>query len=107
MRLPLLGIRRMPVALRAALLPERRPAAVADALCSRQNPTFAFEAPAPRRALTALARVTLSAPARATLTAPARVTLWDEIAPPLPLPLPVPSDAAHTVQQLAPDDLCK
>ncbi|AFT86739.1 hypothetical protein BUPH_03165 [Paraburkholderia phenoliruptrix BR3459a] len=105
----------MPVALRAALLPERRPAAVADALCSRQNPTFAFEAPAPRRALTALARVTLSAPARATLTAPARVTLtaparvtlWDEIAPPLPLPLPVPSDAAHTVQQLAPDDLCK
>ena len=91
MRLPLLGIRRMPVALRAALLPERRPAAVADALCSRQNRTFTFEAPAPRRAL----------------TAPARVTLWDEIAPPLPLPLPVPSHAAHTVQQLAPDDPCK
>jgi anti-sigma factor RsiW len=97
----------MPVALRAALLPERRPAALADALCSRQNRTFKFDAPAPRRALTAPARVTLSAPARVTLSAPARVTLWDEIAPPLPLPLPVPSHAAHTVQQLAPDDPCK
>ncbi len=91
MRLPLLGIRRMPVALRAALLPERHPAGVADALCSRQNRSLTFEAPTSRRAL----------------TAPARVTLWDEIAPPLPLPLPVPSDAAHTVQQLAPDDPCK
>ena len=99
MRLPLLGIRRMPVALRAALLPERHPAAVADALCSRQNRSLTFEAPASRRALTA--------PARVTLSAPARVTLWDEIAPPLPVPLPVPSDAAHTVQQLAPDDPCK
>ncbi|WMY09161.1 hypothetical protein [Paraburkholderia phenoliruptrix] len=107
MRLPLLGIRRMPVALRAALLPERHPAAVADALCSRQNRSLTFEAPASRRALTAPARATLSAPARVTLSAPARVTLWDEIAPPLPVPLPVPSDAAHTVQQLAPDDPCK
>ncbi|CAH2904306.1 MAG: hypothetical protein PPHEMADM_5313 [uncultured Paraburkholderia sp.] len=91
MRSPLLGIRRMRVGLRAALLPERRPAAVADALCSRQNRASGFGASA----------------LRCELTAPARVTLWDEIAPPLPLPLPVPSDAAHTVQHLAPDDLCK